>query len=61
MQLKYNKDGNIYRTKYFKLYKLKVHLHDKNLNKNESVLMKKKKFSFLTSGNHGCQVLKLVF
>ena len=43
MQLKYNKDGNIYRTKYFKLYKLKVHLHDKNLNKNESVLMKKKK------------------
>ena len=61
MQLKYNKDGNIYRTKYFKLYKLKVHLHDKNLNKNESVLKKKKKFSFLTSGNHGCQVLKLVF
>ena len=40
MQLKYNKDGNIYRTKYFKLYKLKVHLHDKNLNKNESVLKK---------------------
>ena len=43
MQLKYSKEGNIYRIKYFKLYKLKVHLHDKNLNKNESVLMKKKK------------------
>ena len=43
MQVKYSKEGNIYRIKYFKLYKLKVHLHDKNLNKNESVLMKKKK------------------
>ena len=27
MQLKYSKEGNIYRIKYFKLYKLKVHLY----------------------------------
>ena len=40
MQLNYSKEGNIYRIKYFKLYKLKVHLHDKNLNKNGSVLKK---------------------
>ena len=50
MQLKYNKDVNIYRTKYFKLYKLKVHLHDKNLNKNESVLKKKKSLAFSLVG-----------
>ena len=39
--MKYSNEGNIYRIKYFKLYKLKVHLHDKNLNKSESVLKKR--------------------